>query len=131
MTDAVMVALITGGSGIVAGVLGVRGYDKVRANGRTNGNGNSQDSVAHVIAQRAEVEFQTRMTMLMNSLTEAVTKGNAHAAEQLSKAATGIKDAAATMRDVRTEMLDQRDLTSETHKMVGELHGHLMKEKGT
>lgn len=124
MTEAVLIALITAAGGAITGVLGTRGYDKFVKNGRHGSHG-----IEHVISQRAAVEFQTRMTLLMERLTAAIEKGHDKALVQMDKVAASINDAAGAIRGVHEEIVQHRVETApavqasfETHRLVKEIH---------
>lgn len=112
MTDALTIALITSAGGVLTGILGTRGYDKIR-NGRHGSNGNGADKA---LAARAEVEFQTRMTLLMEQLTRAIEKGHDKAVEQMQSVSEAITDAAGAIRQVHEEIVQHR---AETKPAVG------------
>lgn len=133
MTDPVLIAIIST-VGMAAGGLAKTGVDRLRNNGADrrhapstgNGNGNGIESV---IARRAEVEFQTRMTLVMSQLTDAITKGHDKTIEQMTRVGEGIADAAGAMREVHAEIVGHRECMEpviaaslETARLVRELH---------
>jgi hypothetical protein len=107
LSDAVQIAVISGVSGILAGWVGVRGVDKVKngRHGSTTANGMSVD---RALAQRAEVEFQAKMTLLMTQLTAAIEKGHDKALTQMTLVSDAICDAANAIKQVHDEIVQHR-----------------------
>lgn len=118
MSEAVIIALISSVSGMLSGIVGKSTYDKVR-NGR-NGQHSNGSSVESVLARRAEVEFQTRMTVVMEQLSTTIERVG------------GImEEAARAIREVHKEIEAHAQATApatravlETHRLVKEMHEH-------
>lgn len=109
--DGTVVAALIGLAGSVFGVLGKMGYDKVnngRHYGSNGGNGNGS-SIDRAISQRAEVEFQTRMTLLMTQLTAAIEKGHDKALDQMLMVSQAITESAAAIKQVHDEIVAHRE----------------------
>ena len=105
MTDVVTTAIISSLSGIISGVLGIRGVEHMKLRRHANGNGNS---AAQTIAQRDDLRFQTEMTLLMGQLTAAIEKGHDKAIEKMGLVAVAIADAASAIKEVHEEIVQHR-----------------------
>lgn len=134
MDATVQVAIVTGICGILAGLLGKTQYDRSRGNGNGSHVGNGQAAVERVLAQRSEVEFQTRMTLLIQHLTDAIKEGHETSAEHLAKVSQALDNSAASIREVHKEIVEHREAVTpameaalETQHLVRELHAKEMK----
>lgn len=134
MQEAVVVALISGVSGILAGVWGRGKYERTTTTSSSSGNGT--EKLETVIARRADVEFQTRMTILMEKLTNAIEKGHDKASGQLAMVSEAITEAADTVRELHRQIAAHRSAvdavaqrTEHTHQLVLDLHSRSSEQR--
>lgn len=130
MTDAVVASLISGASTVV-GVLGKVAYDRMRNTRSHSPNGNG--SIERVIATRAEVEFQTRISLLLQQLTAAIEKGHDKSVAQMEAVSVALNNAVQAIRDLHSEIIQQHTIVqpalADTHKIVQEINRELAKQR--
>ncbi len=122
LSDAVRVAVVTGVFGVLAGLVGRPAYDRLRKNGNGHPGRSSSD-------MRAEIEFQTRTTLLIEKVTEAVKDGHSSNIEQLTVVAEAIQQAARAIEGVHREVVAHRESVApvlekshDMHRMVKDIH---------
>lgn len=132
MKEAVVVALISGISGIVAGVWGRGRYGPTPPAARGD---HGAPHLETVIARRADVEFQTRMTILMEGLTAAIEKGHEKASGQMAVVSEAITEAADAVRELHRQINEYREVASladhaavQTHQLVLDLHKRVVND---
>jgi hypothetical protein len=125
VSEAVLVAIIAGGCGVLTGIVGKSRYDRERS-ARTDHTG---PAVEKVIARRADLEFQTKVTFLLESLTAAIEKGHDRSIGQLALVSEAITESADSVRELHRQIVAHRETVGpsvkaalETHAMVHDLH---------
>lgn len=128
--DTVLVGGVLGVAAAIIGALGKAAFDHAR-HPRENGNGG-----AAAVKARAEVEFQTRMTVLMENLTNAIERGQSAYLDRVQTLCDSVQEAAGVIHEVHEEIKRGRHIAVttdvaavETHRLVKEIH-RTMEKRG-
>lgn len=103
LSDNVLIAIITAAGGIASGVFGKSAVDHFRKP-KTAPPPTARSEIASVegiIARRAEIEFQTRMTLMLEKLSEVLETSN----DRMEIVGRSIGESALAIRDVHRELM--------------------------
>lgn len=125
ISEAVTVALVSSVASVLVGWFGRGSADKLKNGRNGNGNGTYTPSAERALAARAEVEFQTKMTLLMQQLTAAIEKGNEKMADALSDAAAAIKSVHDEIAAHRNETKPAMGAVFDTRRVVTDIQRQL------